>query len=181
MKNFIEVTELKKVFGTGEDEVHAFGLATININSGEFVSVLGPSGCGKSTLMLMVAGLLDSTSGKVEFENKLVNGPKTDIGIMFQDNTLNNIENKYNLAIKLFQSEKYNESEQVILELLEIVSDNSDIYNFYGRLKQFQGQFDKSIELLKKSVMISNSNFMAHYNLGLAYCIKKDLKNVLDY
>ena len=88
MKNFIEVTELKKVFGNGEDEVHAFGPATININSGEFVSVLGPSGCGKSTLMLMVAGLLDSTSGKVEFENKLVSGPKTDIGIMFQDNTL---------------------------------------------------------------------------------------------
>ena len=50
MKNFIEVTELKKVFGSGEDEVHAFGPATININSGEFVSVLGPSGCGKSTL-----------------------------------------------------------------------------------------------------------------------------------
>ena len=88
MKNFIEVTELKKVFGNGEDEVHAFGPATININAGEFVSILGPSGCGKSTLMLMVAGLLDSTSGKVEFENKLVNGPKTDIGIMFQDNTL---------------------------------------------------------------------------------------------
>jgi ABC-type lipoprotein export system ATPase subunit len=50
MKNFIEVTELKKVFGDGEDEVHAFGPATININAGEFVSVLGPSGCGKSTL-----------------------------------------------------------------------------------------------------------------------------------
>ena len=88
MKNFIEIKELKKVFGNGDDEVHAFGPATININAGEFVSVLGPSGCGKSTLMLMVAGLLDSTSGKVEFENKLVNGPKTDIGIMFQDNTL---------------------------------------------------------------------------------------------
>ena len=72
MKNFIEVTELKKVFGNGEDEVHAFGPATININSGEFVSVLGPSGCGKSTLMLMVAGLLDSTRGKVEFANKLI-------------------------------------------------------------------------------------------------------------
>ena len=88
MKNFIEVTELTKVFGNGEDEVHAFGPATLNINAGEFVSVLGPSGCGKSTLMLMVAGLLDSTSGKVEFESKLVKGPKTDIGIMFQDNTL---------------------------------------------------------------------------------------------
>ena len=58
MKNFIEVTELKKVFGNGADEVHAFGPATMNINAGEFVSILGPSGCGKSTLMLMVAGLL---------------------------------------------------------------------------------------------------------------------------
>ena len=98
---------------------------------------------------------------------------------MFEDNIIqNNIEEKYNLAIKLFQSEKYNESEQVILDLLNMIPDNSDIYNFYGRLKQFQGQFDKSIELLKKSVNINNSNFMAHYNLGLAYCIKKDLKNV---
>ena len=64
MNNFIEITELKKVFGSGIDEVHAFGPVTININTGEFVSILGPSGCGKSTLMLMVAGLLDSTSEK---------------------------------------------------------------------------------------------------------------------
>ena len=51
---------------SGEEQIHAFGPGSININSGEFVSVLGPSGCGKSTLMLMIAGLLDSTSGKVE-------------------------------------------------------------------------------------------------------------------
>ena len=69
MNNFIEITELKKVFGSAVDEVHAFGPVTININTGEFVSILGPSGCGKSTLMLMIAGLLDSTSGKVEFES----------------------------------------------------------------------------------------------------------------
>ena len=88
MENFIEITDLKKVFVSGDEQIHAFGPASININSGEFVSVLGPSGCGKSTLMLMIAGLLDSTSGKVEFEGKLVKEPKTDIGIMFQDNTL---------------------------------------------------------------------------------------------
>ena len=88
MKNFIEITDLKKVFVSGDEQIYAFGPASININSGEFVSVLGPSGCGKSTLMLMIAGLLDSTSGKVEFEGKLVKEPKTDIGIMFQDNTL---------------------------------------------------------------------------------------------
>ena len=126
MKNFIEVTELKKVFGNGKDEVHAFGPATININAGEFVSILGPSGCGKSTLMLMVAGLLDSTSGKVEFESKLVNGPKTDIGIMFQDNTLvpwrtvkGNIELQLELRglnLKDYQDQIYNILKSVNLE-----------------------------------------------------------------
>ena len=132
MKNFIEVTELKKVFGDGEDEVHAFGPASININSGEFVSVLGPSGCGKSTLMLMVAGLLDSTSGKVEFENKLVSGPKTDIGIMFQDNTLvpwrtvkGNIELQLELRglnLKDYQEKIYNILKSVNLEMKKINS-----------------------------------------------------------
>lgn len=99
---------------------------------------------------------------------------------MYQDNSLliNNIEDKYNQAIHLFQTEKYNESEQIILEILNIIPENTDIYNFYGRLKQFQGQFDKSIELLKKSIHIDNTNFMAHYNLGLAYCIKKNLEQV---
>ena len=62
------------------------------------------------------------------------------------------IENKYNLAINFFQCEKYKESEEIILEILELIPNNSDVYNFYGRLKQFQGDFNKSIELLKKSV-----------------------------
>ena len=101
---------------------------------------------------------------------------------MFQysDNSdlIKEIENKYNLAIHFFQSENYKQSEEIILEILEIIPDNSDVYNFYGRLKQFQGDFNKSIELLKKSVEYDPNNFMAHYNIGLAYCIKKDLENV---
>ena len=72
---------------------------------------------------------------------------------MYQNNNLLiNIEEKYNLAINLFQNGKYKESENTILEILNIIPDNTDIYNFYGRLKQFQGEFDKSIELLKKSI-----------------------------
>ena len=86
------------------------------------------------------------------------------------------IENKYNIAINYFQSENFKESEEIILEILEIIPDNSDVYNFYGRLKQFQGDFNKSIELLKKSVEYDPHNFMAHYNLGLAYCIFQLLK-----
>ena len=88
MDQFIKINSLKKVFGEDEDEVHAFGPVDISIKSGEFVSVLGPSGCGKSTLMLMMAGLLEPTSGEIYFDDKSVSGPKNDIGIMFQDNTL---------------------------------------------------------------------------------------------
>ena len=88
MEQFIKINSLEKVFGEGEDKVHAFGPVDISINSGEFVSVLGPSGCGKSTLMLMMAGLLEPTSGDISFNGKFVDGPKNDIGIMFQDNTL---------------------------------------------------------------------------------------------
>ena len=111
-------------------------------------------------------------------DNSIDINNSSDINSVNKSELIQNIENKYNMAIHFFQSEKYKESEEIILEILEIIPDNSDVYNFYGRLKQFQGDFNKSIELLKKSVEYDSKNFMAHYNLGLAYCIKKDLQNV---
>ena len=63
-------------------------LPTSSFEAGEFVSLLGPSGCGKSTLMLIIAGLLEPSDGEVLVAGKTVDGPQTDIGIMFQDNTL---------------------------------------------------------------------------------------------
>ena len=91
MKNFIEVTELKKVFGNGEDEVHAFGPATININSGEFVSVLGPSGCGKSTLLNIIAGLETINEGNVfidDYNVSKVEPKDRNIAMVFQSYAL---------------------------------------------------------------------------------------------
>jgi NitT/TauT family transport system ATP-binding protein len=84
----IEVDGVTKIFGTSDGEVHALGPASLSIGSGEFVSLLGPSGCGKSTLMLMIAGLLAPTSGEIRIDGDVVAEPRTDIGIMFQDNTL---------------------------------------------------------------------------------------------
>ncbi len=55
---------------------------------GDFTVLLGPSGCGKSTLLLMIAGLLELTEGDIRVNGELVDAPRTDIGIMFQDNTL---------------------------------------------------------------------------------------------
>ncbi|MCB1501298.1 MAG: ABC transporter ATP-binding protein [Bauldia sp.] len=88
MSASIDIDGLTKVFGSGPEAVHAFGPSSLHIGKGEFVSLLGPSGCGKSTLMLIIAGLLEPTSGEVRVDEKTVTGPLTDIGIMFQDNTL---------------------------------------------------------------------------------------------
>ena len=88
MGNSIKFLGVKKVFGTGSDSVHAFGPVDMVVNEGEFISLLGLSGCGKSTLLLLAAGLLDITEGTIWIRDQQVNEPQTDIGIMFQDNTL---------------------------------------------------------------------------------------------
>jgi NitT/TauT family transport system ATP-binding protein len=88
MSASVEIRGTTKVFGSGEGAVHAFGPADLQVEPGAFVSLLGPSGCGKSTLMLMMAGLLEQTAGEILVDGALVQGPQTDVGIMFQDNTL---------------------------------------------------------------------------------------------
>lgn len=88
MNHQIELSAVSKSFGAGAAAVHAFGPVDLAIEEGEFISLLGPSGCGKSTMMLMVAGLLEPSEGAIRMAGQQVTGPRTDIGIMFQDNTL---------------------------------------------------------------------------------------------
>jgi NitT/TauT family transport system ATP-binding protein len=85
----LEIASVGKVFGEDTDApFEALRPLTIDIQPGEFVSVVGPSGCGKSTLLLMVAGLLAPSSGVVRVDGKPLAGPMTDVGIVFQDHLL---------------------------------------------------------------------------------------------
>lgn len=69
----IKLTDVSKLYRTSEIETLALEKVNLEINKGEFVSVMGPSGCGKSTL-LNIIGLLDTpTTGVVE-----IDGIKTD-------------------------------------------------------------------------------------------------------
>jgi putative ABC transport system ATP-binding protein len=55
----IQLSEAKKIYGTGESTVHALSGITLTIQKGEFVAITGKSGCGKTTL-LNIIGLLDN-------------------------------------------------------------------------------------------------------------------------
>jgi NitT/TauT family transport system ATP-binding protein len=81
----IEITGLSKHYGTRTGEnVVALDNVDLSIADGEFISVVGPSGCGKTTLLKIVAGLLGRTHGEVTLRGTPVEGPRKDIGIVFQ-------------------------------------------------------------------------------------------------
>ena len=61
---------LKKVYITGETEVHALRGVDIEVPSGEIVVLLGPSGSGKSTFLNIIGGLDQATSGHVYFHDR---------------------------------------------------------------------------------------------------------------
>ena len=81
----IEVRNLSKVYNTrsGED-VEAFTGLTLHVRPGEFVSVVGPSGCGKTTLLKILAGLIPKTDGEAYVAGSPIEGPRRDIGVVFQ-------------------------------------------------------------------------------------------------
>lgn len=90
----IKTKDLVKVFLTEEVETTALNKVNLEINEGEFVSIMGPSGCGKSTL-LNILGLLDNpTDGEFHFLGHEISGynerqradlRKENLGFVFQN------------------------------------------------------------------------------------------------
>ena len=61
---------------------------SLNIQPGEFISIVGSSGCGKSTLLRMVLGLDTTDQGTITQGEEIIRGPGLDRGIVFQDHRL---------------------------------------------------------------------------------------------
>ena len=84
----IEVRGLTKVFGSGGTSVEALAPLNLDIEEGEFVSIVGPSGCGKSTFLHVMGGFESASGGHILLDGKPIIGPGRERGMMFQDLSL---------------------------------------------------------------------------------------------
>jgi NitT/TauT family transport system ATP-binding protein len=81
----LEVSQLGKTYGEGENATHAIGSISFGIEEKEFVCVVGPSGCGKTTLLKCMSGLLEPSTGSTALKGRTVDGPPPEMALVFQE------------------------------------------------------------------------------------------------
>ena len=94
MGAMLQVTDLKKGFGSGSRRLEVLKGINMEVKEGELVSLMGPSGCGKSTLLNIIGGLLEADSGEISLgsfnygtkpPNRVVDVRRSGVGWIFQD------------------------------------------------------------------------------------------------
>lgn len=92
--SFLELQQVSKTYGDGDNEIHALSDVNLTVESGGLVAVMGPSGSGKSTLLTIAGSLEDATSGEVFVggqplskmsKNAKARLRRRSIGFVFQD------------------------------------------------------------------------------------------------
>jgi len=119
--SFLAVQDVHHTYFTKQSANTALKNIHLNVNEGEFISLLGPSGCGKTTLLSIIAGLLQPTEGKVMLENNPIEKQKHSIGYMLQQDYLfpwKTIEENILLGLKI-SKQLDSETKKHSIQLLE--------------------------------------------------------------
>ncbi len=130
---------LNMLFG---DTVHALKDVSFTLKKGELLTVLGPSGCGKTTLLNIIAGFLNPTSGTISLDEKEINGPGVERGMVFQQGALFEwltVSQNVDFGLRM-RKENPQKSKKLVNEWLEIVGlqgfGDTPTYQLSGGMQQ---------------------------------------------
>ena len=84
----VEIRDLTISYGAGGGQSLVVDTTDLDLAPGAFVSLIGPSGCGKSSLLNAVGGFVSPASGTIRVDERLVESPNPDVGVIFQQYAL---------------------------------------------------------------------------------------------
>lgn len=124
-EHIVSLKKVNKFFGDN----HVIKDLNLDINEGEFLTLLGPSGCGKTTILRMVAGFEDATNGTIEVQGERVEDKEAyerDVNTVFQSYALfphmtvfDNIA--YGLTVKKVPKSEITRRVKEMLELVQLM------------------------------------------------------------
>jgi len=120
MNTYLDLSHLTIDFPTPDGFFRALDGIKLDIDKGEFISLIGHSGCGKSTVLNIIAGLHQATEGGVILNGKEVNEPGPDRAVVFQNHSLLPWLTAYeNVELAVKQIFKGKKSKQEMKEWIE--------------------------------------------------------------
>ena len=87
-KAFLSIEQLGVSFPSRNGTAEVLRNVNLQVDEGQFVSIIGHSGCGKSTLLNVVAGLVPASTGAVILDRQAVDSPGPDRAVVFQNHSL---------------------------------------------------------------------------------------------
>src|ERR1700690_1926625 len=127
----ISIRGLRKTYRVGEVDVHALRGVDLDVQAGEFVSIVGPSGSGKSTLFHIVGGLTPPTSGTIHMAGRDLLGMSDAERTELRKSTVGFVFQKYNLLPTLSAEDN--------IKIVEYIG---------GRISEFTPEFQEVLNLL---------------------------------
>lgn len=147
--SILDIINLSKTYGKGENKLEALKNINISIEKGKFTAIIGPSGSGKSTLLHCIAGLDSITSGEVILDgadisklsdDKLSKIRRAEFGFIFQSFNLIPVVNVYENIILPVSVDGKKEDKDYINTLIKKLGISSQINKFPNELSGGQQQ-----------------------------------------
>lgn len=145
----LQADNLIKIYGSGENEVHALDGVNFSVEKGEFVAIVGTSGSGKSTLLHILGGLDRPTSGNVAVDNRNIFSLKDEeltifrrrkIGFVFQNYNLVPVLNVYENIVLPIQLDGKEPDADYIKSIIETLGIENKLDNLPNNLSGGQQQ-----------------------------------------